>query len=155
MTVAGLPLHPLVAHAAVTVIPLTALLAVALGLLPRWRWLTRWPAVLGAVSSVAIAFLATQSGKSLQEERNLGRLVREHSQRGELLANLTVLLAAVVLVAAFTLPGPSGLVSGRGAMARRIAYADIVLPVLLVLAALAVLVLVVLTGDTGARAVWG
>jgi hypothetical protein len=39
-------------------------------------------------------------------------------------------------------------------MARRVAYADKVLPVLLVGVALVVLVEVVLTGDSGARAVW-
>jgi hypothetical protein len=61
----------------------------------------------------------------------------------------------VVVVAALLLPGPSGLSSGRGAVARRVAYADRVLPVLLVLVAVVVLVQVVLTGESGARAVWG
>ncbi len=40
-------------------------------------------------------------------------------------------------------------------MARRVAYADKVLPVLVVVAAVVVLVQVFLTGDSGARAVWG
>ena len=71
-------------------------------------------------------------GESLEEERNLGRLVHEHAERGELLANLTLVLAVVVVVAALVLPGPSGLASGRGAVVRRVAYADKVLAVLLV-----------------------
>ena len=65
------------------------------------------------------------------------------------------MLALVVVAAAFLLPGPSGLASGRGDVASRVAIADKVLPVLLVLAAVVVLVQVVLTGDSGARAVWG
>ena len=51
--------------------------------------------------------------------------------------------------------GPSGLASGKGGMASRVAVADKVIPVLLDLAAVVVLVQVVLTGDSGARAVWG
>jgi uncharacterized membrane protein len=154
MEIAGLPLHPLVVHAAVVLIPLTALLAIAFAVLPRWRWLTRWPTVVGSLVCIGVAFLATTSGESLEQQRSLGRLVHEHQDHGEVLANLTILLAVVVVVAALLLPGPSGLASGRGAMARRVAYADKVLPVLLVGVALVVLVEVVLTGDSGARAVW-
>jgi hypothetical protein len=156
MELNGLPLHPLVVHAAVVLIPLSAALAVALGVASRWRWLTRWPAAAVAVVSVGLAFLATTSGKSLEESRpGLGALVRQHRERGDLLAELTIVLAVVVVVAALLLPGPSGLSSGRGAVARRVAYADRVLPVLLVLVAVVVLVQVVLTGESGARAVWG
>ena len=155
MEIAGLPLHALIVHAAVVLIPLTALLAIAFAVLPRWRWLTRWPTAVASVGSVAIVFVATKSGEALEEDRQLERLVRTHSERGELLANLTIVLAVVVLAAAFTLPGPSGLASGKGAVARRVAYADKVLPVLVVVAAVVVLVQVFLTGDSGARAVWG
>jgi hypothetical protein len=156
MELDGLPLHPLVVHAAVVLIPLSAVLAVALGVASRWRWLTRWPAAAVAVVGVGLAFLATTSGESLEESRpGLGALVRQHRERGELLADLTIVLAVVVVVAALLLPGPSGLSSGRGAVARRVAYADRVLPVLLVLVAVVVLVQVVLTGESGARAVWG
>jgi hypothetical protein len=155
MEIAGLPLHPLVVHAAVVLIPLTALLAVAFAVLPRWRWLVRWPTAVASVVSVGIAYLSTTSGESLEEERNLGRLVHEHAERGDLLADLTVVLAVVMVVSALLVPGPSGLASGRGAMARRVLYADKVLPALLVVTALVVLVQAVLTGDSGARAVWG
>ena len=56
MEIAGLPLHPLVVHAAVVLIPLTALLAVAFAVLPRWRWLVRWPTArrLGRVRRVRV-----------------------------------------------------------------------------------------------------
>jgi hypothetical protein len=156
MELDGLPLHPLVVHAAVVLIPLSAVLAVALAVASRWRWLIRWPAAAVAVVGVGLAFLATTSGESLEESRpGLGALVRQHRERGELLADLTIVLAVVVVVAALLLPGPSGLSSGRGAVARRVAYADRVLPVLLVLVAVVVLVQVVLTGESGARAVWG
>ena len=155
MEIAGLPLHPLVVHAAVVLIPLTAVLAIGFAVLPSWRWLLRWPTAAASVVCVGIAFLATKSGESLEEQRSLQKLVETHQERGELLANLTIVLAVVVVVAALLLPGPSGLASGKGAMARRVSYADKVLPVVLVVVALVVLVQVVLTGDSGARAVWG
>ena len=155
MTVSGLPLHALIVHAAVVLIPLTCLLAIGFAVLPKWRWLTRWPTAAGSVVCVALAFLSTKSGESLEEARHLEKFVRIHSERGELLANLTIVLAVVCVAAAFLLPGPSGLVSGKGAWEARVAYADKVMPVLLVIAAVVVLVQTVLTGDAGARAVWG
>jgi hypothetical protein len=156
MEFAGLPLHPLVVHAAVVLIPLTALLTVGFAVLPRWRWLLRWPAAAAAVLCVPLAFVATQSGKSLEGARpELARLVRQHASYGQLLANLTIVLAVVVVAGAFLLSGPSPLVSGRGERVSRGSVLDKVLPALLVLAAVVVLVQVVLTGDSGARAVWG
>ncbi|MEP7088665.1 MAG: DUF2231 domain-containing protein [Nocardioidaceae bacterium] len=155
MEISGLPLHPLVVHAAVVLIPLTALLGIALGVLPRWRWLSRWPTAVASVACVALAFLATTSGRSLATSRHLEQLVHTHQARGDLLAKMTIVMAVVIVASAILLPGTSGLASGKGAVAKRVAYADRVLPVLLVVVAVAVLVQVVLTGDSGARALWG
>src|SRR5690348_8831534 len=53
-SVAGLPLHPLVVHAAVVFTPLAAAAAIAYVAVPRYRDLLRWPTLVLAV----IAFLA-------------------------------------------------------------------------------------------------
>lgn len=156
MEIDGLPLHPLVVHAAVVLIPLVAALAVALAVLPRWRWLTRWPTAAGSVLTVGIAFLATRTGDDLAASRpELRALVHEHAERGDRLATVTIVLAVVVVISAILLPGTSALASGAGARASRVPIADRVLPVLLVVVAVVVLVLVYLTGESGARAVWG
>jgi hypothetical protein len=155
MEIAGLPLHALILHAAVVIVPLTALLAIAFAVLPRWRWLSRWPSTLAAVVCVPLVFITVKSGEALERDRQLEQLVKTHAARGHLLLDVVIVLAVVVVAAAFALPGPSGLTSGKGAVARRVAYADKVLPVLVVVAALVVLVQVFLTGDSGARAVWG
>lgn len=156
MEIAGLPLHPLVVHATVVLVPLSAALAVALAVLPRWRWLTRWPAAAVAVLGLALSWLASSSGEALAEARpGLEQLVEEHEELGELLANAMVPFALLVVLAAWSLAGPSALASGRGAQDSRIPVLDKVLPALLVLGAAGVLVLVVLVGDSGARAVWG
>jgi hypothetical protein len=156
MEISGLPLHPLVVHAAVVLIPLTAALGISLAVLPGWRWLSRWPTALASVVTVGVAFLTTRSGEALESSRpQLRQLVGQHAARGHLLADLTVVLAVVVLACAFLLPGSSGLASGKGAVTSRVALADKVLPVLLVVVCVVVLVQVYLTGESGARAVWG
>jgi hypothetical protein len=154
MEFAGLPLHVLVVHAAVVLIPLTTLLVAGFAVLPGWRWLSRWPATVASLACVGIAYVASRSGEALEEQRGLEQLVRTHAERGHLLVNLTLAFAVLVVAGAFVLPGPSGLASGKGAMARKVSYADRVLAVLLVVAAAVVLVQVVLVGDSGARAVW-
>ena len=45
MEINGLPLHPLVVHAAVVFLPCAALLALVYAAVPRWRWAVRWPMV--------------------------------------------------------------------------------------------------------------
>jgi uncharacterized membrane protein len=156
MEIGGLPLHPLIVHATVVVVPLAAVSAVLLGLVPGWRWLTRWPAAVLAVVGLALAWLAKLSGAALLASRpELGQLVERHEELGELLAYAMVPFAAVVVLAAWSLAGTTALASGRGAWECRLPALAKGLPVLLVLAGAGVLVLVVLTGESGARAVWG
>jgi hypothetical protein len=156
MEIAGLPLHPLVVHAAVVLIPLSAALAIAFAVLPRWRWLSRWPTAGLAVVAAVVAWVARLSGGSLLDSRpELERLVAEHQDRGELLALVSLPYAVVVVLAAWSLAGTTALASGRGAQESRVPALEKVLPALVVLAALALTVLVVLAGDSGSRAVWG
>ena len=162
MEIGGLPLHALVVHATVVLIPLSALLVIAFAVLQGWRWLTRWPTALASVAVVALALLSTQSGEALLEARpflleseQLAEQLETHEERGDLLFQLSIPFAVLVLVGAWSLPGTSALASGRGAQESRLSVADKVLPVVLVLAAVGIIVLTVLTGDAGARAVWG
>ncbi|HET6625323.1 MAG TPA: DUF2231 domain-containing protein [Nocardioidaceae bacterium] len=156
MEIGGLPLHPLVVHAAVVLAPLAALVAIVFAVVPRWRWLTRWPAVVTALIAAGSVFAARLSGEDLLDARpELAPLVAVHEDRGELLLWVTLGFAVVVLVAAWMLGGSTPLPNGRGARTSAVPIVDTVLAVLLVLAALAVLVQVVLTGDAGSRAVWG
>lgn len=157
MEIAGLPLHPLVVHAAVVFVPLAVLVTIAFAVAPRLRWLTRWPAVVLTVVALATVRLAQLSGTAfLEAQPALAQLVQEHQARAELLGNVTMpVMTVVVLLAAWALGGPSALVSGRGARETRHPLAGRVLPVLLVVVSLAATLGVVLTGDAGSRAVWG
>lgn len=157
MEIAGIPLHPLIVHAAVVFAPLAALAGLVYAGLPSWRWASRWPLVALTLLAVLSAIGATVTGEALLESRpGLEELpkVETHQDAGELLRNVLLVFTVVAGLAAWRIGGPSGLASGRGA--RRPGGArDAVLAVLLALAAAAVLVTAVLAGHSGAVAVWG
>jgi glucan phosphoethanolaminetransferase (alkaline phosphatase superfamily) len=153
MELNGVPLHPLVIHAVVVFVPLAAIAAVAMSM-PKWRWLARWPALLLTLGATAAAYVATITGKQLEEDRGLkSALIKTHEEWGARLMIAMWIFAALVIVAFWVLPHVTRLSGGRDRVAK-VAALEKPLMVLVPLAALAVLVLVVLTGDAGAKAVW-
>ena len=161
MDIAGLPLHVLVIHAAVVLTPLTAVLVGVFAVVPRWRWLLRWPAVVAVVVTLGTLLVAKVSGSALLRARAfllqspvLADRIHLHQTRANQLVLAMAVLTLLTVAGAWVLGGPSPLVSGRGARVVRDGALHRVLPVLLVIAAVVVLVWVVLTGDAGARAVW-
>lgn len=156
MEIGGLPLHFLVVHAAVVFTPLAALAAIVFAVVPRWRWLTRWPALVTGLIALGSVVTAKLSGTSyLDEHPELAPIVKVHQERGDLLMWITIGFAVAVVIATWMLGSGTPLPSGKGARESALPAADNVLAVVLVLTALAVLVQVVLTGDAGSRAVWG
>jgi uncharacterized membrane protein len=156
MEIGGLPLHVLVVHGAVVLTPLAALVTIVFAVFPQWRWLSRWPAALSAAVALGSVLLAKFSGDSFLRSRpELGPLVEVHKQRGDWLMWATIVFFLVTALAVWTLSSTTPLPSGKGARHSRGTAADRVVPILVVLSAVTVLVLVVMTGDAGARAVWG
>jgi len=153
----GIPLHPLVVHAVVVFAPFAAALGVGYAVRPRWRWALRWPMVAATLVAVVTAYVATLSGEDLATSRGLDALpeVRTHKERGELLRNILFGFTVVVGLAAWRLGGPSGLKSGKGERPCPGGAVYLMVMGLLVLGAVAVAIAVFLTGDSGARAVWG
>lgn len=139
----GLPLHVLVVHAVVVLVPLSVLAALVVALWPAARRRFGWLAVgLAAVATVCIP-IATSSGEDLRDRLAPTELIRAHAELGDQLlvfvAGLLVVLAALVWFA------------GRGSGPRW------VLPVLIVLTvglAAVSAVQVARIGDSGARAAW-
>ena len=154
MTVNGIPAHPLVVHAAVVLVPLAALFAAAYAVWPRRRWQTRTPAAVLAVAAAGAVQLAAMTGDQLKDSLHENTaLIRTHEHWAGLLQMADVGPGG---------PGRAGVVGAppREPPARQgdrggVRLLAKPLVVLLPLAAVAVLVLVVLTGDAGARAVWG
>jgi hypothetical protein len=145
-TVLGLPLHPLVVHAVVVLVPLVSLGFLVLAVVPRWRG-TYGP-LLAVIATLAVAAVpvATASGENLEASLDAGGEVAEkiaiHQDWGE-----WVIWAAVPLWAATVLLAALGRRDRRGPVVT-------VVVVLGSLAALAALVLTVLTGHSGSTAVW-
>lgn len=152
----GLPLHPLVVHAAVVLVPLLVVAGAVYAFVPAARGRVGWPALLLAVAAPVAAFVATESGEELQEvlvakkypPEILGQ-VADHQAYGDRtfwftlgLGVSTALLVAVTSghprVARLGLPPWVRLALGAG------------VAVFGVLSA----VYVYLTGESGARAVW-
>lgn len=144
MEINGLPLHPLVVHAAVVFGPLAALAALTYAVVPAWRARLRLPmAVLAVVAGMAV-LAAYLSGNSFLDARpELGEVpgVDTHQDRARFALWTTLAFTLVALATAW--------LHDRSARARTLAS------VVLALAAIGVLVTVTLTGDSGARAVWG
>jgi hypothetical protein len=157
-TINGLPVHPLVVHAVVVLLPCAIVGAFAIVLRPVWRERFGVLVVLVAGLATLTIPIATSSGEALQ--RRVGN-PGEHTELGDQLIwfalPLFVLLAVYVWInrvahgnddpgdgrpKAFALR----LASGRGAT---------VLAGLTLVAAAASGVQVYRVGDSGARAAWG
>jgi hypothetical protein len=144
----GLPLHPLVVHAAVVLGPLAALAALAYVALPRYRDWLRWVALVSVLLATAAIWAAYLTGNNFFSHGNFDQFSKEiqdrihtHQSYARTLRWITTGFAAVTVLATW--------------QHSRTGTARIVLNVLVVVGAVLTLVWVALTGDAGARAVWG
>jgi hypothetical protein len=158
MEINGLPLHALVVHATVVFVTLGALAAI-LYVVPKWRWLVRWPMLLVNLAAAALVQLSVMSGKSfettLEKTRGLQpSLIHNHEMWANRLRIAMFVLALIVVVAFWALGYVTRLAGGTDREST-VPALETVMMVLLPVAGVAVLVLVFLTGDAGARAVWG
>jgi hypothetical protein len=153
----GLPIHPLIVHVVVVFAPLTAVAGILYAVVPRWRWWLRWPLVVTSLIAAVAGVIAVRSGLQLETQRHLQSLpeLAVHRHRGRILRWVLLAFVAVAALGAWQLGGPSALTSGGGGRAGRTGALAITLQVLLVAGAIAVLVCVFLTGDSGARTIWG
>lgn len=143
MDIFGLPLHPLIVHAAVVLVPLAALGALLVVAIPWVRTRYGGLTALFAVAATGSALAARFTGPALATELGLAGSARiaRHQAYG-LWMPWPVLLLLVALVAYLWAQarGPKALVAISG--------------VVTVLASLISLVLIGLTGHAGATAVW-
>jgi hypothetical protein len=144
----GLPLHPLTVHAAVVLGPLAALSALAYVGLPKHRDLLRWVtlvAVLLATASVWAAYLTGNNffanGDFDHFSQKIQDRIQTHQNYARTLRWVTTGFAVVTVLATW--------------LHRRSGAARVVLGSLVVVGALLTVVWIALTGEAGARAVWG
>ncbi len=145
----GLPVHPLVVHAVVVLLPLACLGAIAIVVRPAWR--ERYGVLVVACAAIATVLIpvATSSGEALEER--VGE-PGAHAEMGDTLLwfaiPLLLLSAALVWIDRRRRTGHD---SSRLETPRVVQ----VVAVLALVAAVATSVQVYRVGDSGARAAWG
>lgn len=142
-TILGLPVHALVVHAVVVLVPLSAVGVVVCAL--SARWCERLSTALVVVLTVAVgsAFVAKVSGEELQSRLPANPDIQRHADLGAMTP--WVVLAFWIVVVAWLAVDRS---RGRDAGITK------TLMVLAVVAAVAASAQVVLTGHAGSSAVW-
>lgn len=155
----GLPLHPLVIHAVVVLVPLAVLGGIAIAVWPTARRRFGWLVVGVAAAATASIPLATSTGEGLKHSLPQTRLIERHAHLADqLLPFVVVMLVAVIGLQLVDTLRSRG--SRHGEQGVTLASKPLVRPVavlcaaLTVLAAVASAVQVVRIGDTGAAAAW-
>lgn len=162
----GLPLHPLVVHAIVVLLPIAALGTIAIACWPRLRRRYGWLVVAAGAAATVLIPVATQSGEYL--EHQVGD-PGTHAQLGDQLIwfaiPLLITSGALVMLdrrrirtTAPKPPTPEGSTGAAteetdGAAKQRTVLRAVA--TLAVVAALATSVQIYRVGDSGARAAWG
>jgi hypothetical protein len=140
-TFTGLPVHALVVHAVVVLLPLTAAGAIAIALVPRWSVRFGVLVPLLALASTVASVVAQESGEQLAQRVGLPEV---HSQLGmgvKWCAGALLVVTTALWWADRRRTGPRS--TGVKLLAGSV-----------VIVALVATAWVVRTGDSGARAVW-
>lgn len=158
----GLPLHPLVVHGVVVLLPLATAGTIAIALRPAWRTRYGYLVVGAALAATVMIPVATSSGEAL--EKRVGD-PGEHAELGDQLLwfALALLLTSALLVllqrraerADAKTSDSTGAPREQARGARSPRNQLTAIAVLAVVAALACGVQVYRVGDSGARAAWG
>ena len=139
--ITGLPVHVLITHAVVVLLPLAVLTLILVVTIPKLRSHYRYPAVGLAIVSAISAIIAEQSGTALQ-----ARVVYpgEHAEWGEMLPPVAVALAVLSVI---------WLIVSRMASSRGKVLAAILGGVIIVVGIIAV-VITVQAGHSGSEQTW-
>jgi hypothetical protein len=168
-TVNGLPAHILLIHAVVVLIPLSALLVVAVTVWPAARTRLVWSTAVISVLALISVPLTTDAGEWLERRVARSDLVRTHTELGDYMLPWAIALAVVALAVL-----ARHLLSGRAAVGRhegpgaalaqgRPSTRDpqvgglaltVVVAVIAVVVAVGSVATVYRIGESGARAAW-
>ena len=160
-SVFGVPLHPLVVHAVVILVPLTAVMVLLAAAVPAFRRWAGWLPLAAAASCVVLTRVASDSGSNLQrleaEEGKLKPQVAPHQALGDqliwwVLGILVVALAAYVVARRERAHDRAG---GRTDSTSEVPrWATVVVAVAGVLVATGTVVHTLRVGHSGAQSVW-
>lgn len=143
----GLPLHPLIVHATVVIIPLAAATVLLAVLWPRFRaWAGPMPAALSLIGLILVP-LSTSTGETLERHVAHSALLERHTRLADGLLPWMIALLVISLVNyAMHRRGTTGPTPRRAIR--------VVIAALTVLAVAGTTVQVALIGHSGAKAAW-
>ncbi len=142
----GLPVHPLVVHAAVVLVPLTAIGVIVMAVWPRFSQRHGWLVVGASLVALGANLVAKESGEGLEER--IGDAGFDHAELGDVMPIFAAALAVIVIVLwLIDRRAPDDGPAPRRAL-------RVVVAILAVLVAVANLVWVYRVGDSGAKSVW-
>lgn len=153
-SVSGLPLHILLVHVAIIVIPVAAIVVLLSTVWPRARrWFGLVTPLLGILAAVIVP-VVTQAGAWLYDRVPSAPLIDAHATLGDTLWPWTLALGILSVV----VYGWYRYAEKRADAARPSPLARRIVAILLALAAIAVasgvVVTTVVIGESGSRAVW-
>lgn len=146
-TIQGLPLHPLVVHATVVLVPLAALLLIAAAVSPAVRRRAGWLTPALAVVAFILVPITEQAGESLEHRVPRTALVEEHAELGEQMLPFVLGVAVVAIILAILTRRETPEQPRKGGVM-------IALMVLSVVVGIGAMVTVVRAGHSGATSVW-
>ena len=153
-TIGGIPLHPLIVHAVVVMVPLASLLLLLAALSPRIR---AWAGLLTPVAAtiaLVLVPLATQSGEALEKRVEASPTLEEHTELGDSLLYFVLVLAIAAWALWFVDRRAHATASELGTVAAGRSGLMMAVMVLSVVSVLATTVQVVRIGHSGATATW-
>ncbi|MGB7449414.1 MAG: hypothetical protein WA892_09835, partial [Ornithinimicrobium sp.] len=150
-TIDGLPLHPLLVHAAVVMLAVNGLALLGCIAVPRFRRWLGWGLPLLGVVTAATTWLTKTAGENFLGGRDPVGALADHTHWGGWAGVVSIVLG-VTTVAYWLVMSPrlGGRVSWLSATGTRI-----VASLLAAVAAIAALVVDFLAGHSGATSVWG
>lgn len=147
-TLGGIPLHPLVVHAAVVLIPLTAIGVILISFIPRWRQRDGALVALFALAALVATPIAKMSGENFRNELGTTDRIQTHANLGEKMLYFSIALFIVAVLLWWV---------GRRE-AQREPYGrglTVTIGVVSVVVAIAATGWVIRVGHSGSHAVWG
>lgn len=143
MEINGLPAHVLLVHLVVVLLPLTSAAAVLVSAWPAAQRKLTFLVPLGAVIGAIAVPITTRAGNELAAKLGNPPFLKDHENYGDKVLPWAVALAVTTLAQWLYLR------RGTATLPR------VVLGLLVAASAIGTGTLVVLTGDSGAQAVWG
>lgn len=96
-TIDKLPLHPLVVHAPIVLIPLVTIAIIITSFKPEWHKAFAIPVGVLTFASLVTSYLAKESGEFLEEKVRESQLLEEHAELGDAFFIIALIFTIIVV----------------------------------------------------------